>query len=660
MITQRAVIIGFVGACFYIVALVNQLPSYYSILTWLSITMLVSCAGVAALSLQGVTCLWRVLRARASASLDAVALSSSGGAYRVLDTQLEATEIGSGPVLEIELHNNGTLNKTAVLIDVRVHHMARDIEMTRRFMIESLPARNSVASTLTLRGLPRGRYEIVGITLIGSDVLGLFHARHRIFGDPKKRRSSKARPLSDPRATLRFYLALCTMGVIAFVIGILARSFTWFGGSAALVGGVLSILVGASGLMAWWRSIQAMQAPRERQRVAWSDGAPDQLLVGPATIGAGRLEDAASSAESGSESVQYDALGRGDELRGTRPYVAGDDLRTVHWKSTARLGRLVVKEFHRPSRTQCTVIWDGAAGTATRPPTSTRTVIQIAQNADSETRNVEMALSLAASLCRAWLERGLDCTFLQSDSSGARTISQPGGRGLSAAYVEALADADAARETPFAPVLTTRLRDLPRDGDVFLITTQPLEPSENGPILNADLRRSVAVLKQRGGRVTVAVVVAPNAASRNARAANSSKTTAHLLDTPTNGTASNRVLDLRQNSPADAQNTVTIFADGSGARVVVVSPPLEKRRARVGRFTPPVQVEERRTLTNSRLVQEQGALRAALDALMSLENSKALSRVTRIPALRNPENAAANDGAQTSGATKIASMSPAK
>ena len=617
MITKRAVVIGLIGVCFYIIALTNSLPSYYSILTWLSITILVSCAGVAALSLQGLTCLWRVLRSRAAASLDSVA-TSSASSDRVLDAVFDGTESGSGPVVEIELFNKGTLNKTGLMVDVSVRHLGRDLELTRRFMIESLPANSNLSSTLTLRGLLRGRYQVTGITLVGSDVLGLFRARRRIFAQgEKKRRKAPPRPLPDPRATLRFYIALTLLGCAAFCVGLLAQSFTRFGGISAIFGGALSTLVGVSGLSSWWRSVQAMKVPRERTRTAWNEEAQDQLLVGPATVSAGRLAGAAAAEESGAEAVQFDVLGRGDELRGTRPYVAGDDLRTVHWKSTARLGRLVVKEFHRPARTQCAIIWDGASAAtsaaATSASSSTRSSAKAAtksgaaqatlndlESANNEARRVEMALSLAASLCRAWLERGLSCTFLGLDAGGARLVLESGARSLTASYVEALAEADAARTTPLASVLAPRLRDLPREGDVFLVTTQLLESDENGLKLNADVRRAVAVLRSRGGRVTVAAVVPTPSASRRKTGRKGA----------TNATESPLLI-------GEEEDKVRSFNDASGARVVVITPPTEKRGRR-NRFATTA-LEERRALASTRLVLEQDALSAALSTLMQFD-----------------------------------------
>lgn len=46
-----------------------------------------------------------------------------------------------------------------------------------------------------------------------------------------------------------------------------------------------------------------------------------------------------------SEAESGQTRGAGIEPRGIRPYVSGDSLRHVHWRSTARTGNLLVKEF---------------------------------------------------------------------------------------------------------------------------------------------------------------------------------------------------------------------------------------------------------------------------------------------------------------------------
>ena len=47
-----------------------------------------------------------------------------------------------------------------------------------------------------------------------------------------------------------------------------------------------------------------------------------------------------------------------DEFFGLRPYQTGDELRSVHWRTTARLGRLMVRQHETPRRGRITVLAD--------------------------------------------------------------------------------------------------------------------------------------------------------------------------------------------------------------------------------------------------------------------------------------------------------------
>ena len=62
--------------------------------------------------------------------------------------------------------------------------------------------------------------------------------------------------------------------------------------------------------------------------------------------------------ESGGESVSRSAAIRGDDDAATREYRNGDDLRKVHWRSTARVGKLMVRREERPWQSRATVLLD--------------------------------------------------------------------------------------------------------------------------------------------------------------------------------------------------------------------------------------------------------------------------------------------------------------
>ncbi|MBI1880800.1 MAG: DUF58 domain-containing protein, partial [Chloroflexi bacterium] len=55
---------------------------------------------------------------------------------------------------------------------------------------------------------------------------------------------------------------------------------------------------------------------------------------------------------------QTTRFGRGDQVIGTREYRTGDSLRQIHWRSTARTGQLVVKEFSDDEQQAFTVVLD--------------------------------------------------------------------------------------------------------------------------------------------------------------------------------------------------------------------------------------------------------------------------------------------------------------
>ncbi len=55
-------------------------------------------------------------------------------------------------------------------------------------------------------------------------------------------------------------------------------------------------------------------------------------------------------------------VGTGSEVIGTREYRSGDSLRQIHWRSTARVGKLVVKEFLDHDQLTITVVLDLSTG----------------------------------------------------------------------------------------------------------------------------------------------------------------------------------------------------------------------------------------------------------------------------------------------------------
>jgi uncharacterized protein (DUF58 family) len=92
--------------------------------------------------------------------------------------------------------------------------------------------------------------------------------------------------------------------------------------------------------------------------------------------------------------------GHGEQLAGVRDYRAGDDIRRVHWRSTARRGHLVVREDARTPTPRVALVLAGAE--YGEPPDSA----------------FEALVTAAASIALHALERGHDLELLRPDPGG--------------------------------------------------------------------------------------------------------------------------------------------------------------------------------------------------------------------------------------------------
>ena len=77
-----------------------------------------------------------------------------------------------------------------------------------------------------------------------------------------------------------------------------------------------------------------------------------------------------------------------------REYVPGDDLRHVHWRSSARAGQLLVRQYHDTRRTHATLLVD------------------CCRDAYTERPDFELALSVAASLILRAARDGHELTLV--------------------------------------------------------------------------------------------------------------------------------------------------------------------------------------------------------------------------------------------------------
>lgn len=149
-----------------------------------------------------------------------------------------------------------------------------------------------------------------------------------------------------------------------------------------------------------------------RREVRWNE--PQDLFVHPVTVAldgsaAGFLRDieGVTTRDLSSNDVSFHAL---------REYAPGDDRRSVHWRTTARTGRLMVRQFEETRRSHLVVVLsllasdyvvDDDAGARAG------TVRGLTLNATEA--EFELAVSAAASLAAAAVREGREVTVLTQD-----------------------------------------------------------------------------------------------------------------------------------------------------------------------------------------------------------------------------------------------------
>lgn len=127
--------------------------------------------------------------------------------------------------------------------------------------------------------------------------------------------------------------------------------------------------------------------------------APIEILVYPARVAVER--PAARAIVRGDASAHR--MGRRGEFFGLRERRVGDDRRDIHWKSSARSGRLLVREYEDEHAKRIVIAVDHALPVEVREAALDQV---IAPAHEAQLAAVERAISLAASLAASYLGAG--------------------------------------------------------------------------------------------------------------------------------------------------------------------------------------------------------------------------------------------------------------
>lgn len=127
--------------------------------------------------------------------------------------------------------------------------------------------------------------------------------------------------------------------------------------------------------------------------------APLEVLVYPARVSVPRPPPRTTS----KGEATANRLGRRGEFFGLRERRAGDDRRDVHWRSSARTGRLLVREYEDEQARRVVIGVDNALPEAVREAVADG---GLTPAAEAQVSAVERAISVAASLAAAYLAVG--------------------------------------------------------------------------------------------------------------------------------------------------------------------------------------------------------------------------------------------------------------
>lgn len=163
--------------------------------------------------------------------------------------------------------------------------------------------------------------------------------------------------------------------------------------------------------------------------------------------------------------------GVGEDFYALRPYVMGDDLRRVHWPSTARMDDLMIRQEEMP--------WQGRAS-----------IVLDLRRAAHTPESLELAISAAASIVRSCCLAGSLVRVVATDGTDS-------GFGVGHAHLDAiqtrLAGVRAGSQPQFATALAV-LRRGNRGGSLTVVTTS---------IVPAKDLESLSRLKSRYGRMVL-------------------------------------------------------------------------------------------------------------------------------------------------------------
>ena len=170
--------------------------------------------------------------------------------------------------------------------------------------------------------------------------------------------------------------------------------------------------------------------------------------------------------------------GMDGDFYGLRPWQRGDSRRWIHWRTSARSGGVMVRQFEQPHSRDAAIVLD---------------LWQPAAAAAKHAENVELAVSFAATLAADLCRKGNSDVFLVAADPQPRVTGGPGSAALLQDLMERLALVAAQPDDRLPDMLQLAIGQIEPGTEIVLVSTRPVDlsrPEYAGKLPNDIARRA--------------------------------------------------------------------------------------------------------------------------------------------------------------------------
>ena len=205
----------------------------------------------------------------------------------------------------------------------------------------------------------------------------------------------------------------------------------------------------------------------------------------------------------GGQVIRRKALDITPHASGVREYVPGDPMKRIHWPTTARRGKIIVKEFEQDPQAEVWLFLDAQhAVHAEKPYEIPDTVgdgwmLGRRQEYELPTATLEYAISTTASLAHYYL-RQRRAVGLVTASHQFRVIPAERSERQESKILETLAFIEAESDLSIAGLVAAQAGQLPQGSSAILVT----------PTVHPELLAAVDDLQRRDLRPVVVLLIA--------------------------------------------------------------------------------------------------------------------------------------------------------